>query len=119
HRTALHVLRERPACDVLQNQTPIPREFLHIVDCGDIRMVQGSQQPSLALRSDKTLAILTEFLGQDFDGDVSAESRVASPIYDAHSSCADDGLNFVLIYNAADPRIVVVGSHIRFQLSTS
>jgi hypothetical protein len=63
------------------------------------------------LGPDDAFAILTKFFRQYFKGDIPAESRVASPVYNAHSSRPDYCEYFVLLDHAADPGLAVIGSH--------
>ena len=57
--------------------------------CGDVRVVELSEKTRLSLEAFGTFLVPRKFLGEDFDGNVTAELRVLGAVNLAHASFAD------------------------------
>ena len=66
-----------------------------VVDGEDVGMREGGHDLGLALEAGQPGRILGKLRGQDLDGDVAIESRVAGPIDFAHAARADGGADLV------------------------
>ena len=73
-------LRERRALNELQHERAGAVRFFEAVDRRDVRMIQRREQMGLALEAREPLGIGGKQLGQDLDGDVAPELRVARAI---------------------------------------
>ena len=78
-----------------ENQEPLALGLIKAVNGGDIRMVERSEDLSLALETRDTLLISREARGEDLDRDLSAQLRVARAKHLAHSARAERRKNLV------------------------
>ena len=96
--------RQRPARDRVGERLPF--EVLHdqvvdavlmadVVERADVRMVQPRDRARLAVEALAQLRARGEMRGQDLDGDVAVETRVAGAIDLAHAAGAERGDDFV------------------------
>jgi hypothetical protein len=96
-------IRQRLAVDQLHHEEPhcrLPWDcrrgcLLEAMNRGDVRMIQRREQLRFAVESRRTLGIARETLGNDFQGYVATELRVAGAIDLAHAAGAERGVNFV------------------------
>jgi len=63
--------------------------FLQAIDGRDAGMVEGGQDPRLALETGQPLGILGKGLGQDLDRDLATELAVLGPVDLAHPALAE------------------------------
>lgn len=63
--------------------------LLDLVDCADVRMVQGRGSPGLAAKAFQCLGIVGEFLGKELQGHVPTELDVFRLVHHAHASAAN------------------------------
>src|ERR1035438_7305127 len=66
-----------------------------IVDRQNVGMIQRSHRARLLFKSPKTVAIAGKRLRQDFQRDLTTESRVARPVHLSHSTRAEWRNDFV------------------------
>ena len=59
-------------------------------------MVQGGGGACFELKTLQAVAVVRKEFGQDFDGNVALQARVARAIHLSHSTCAKGFDNFVL-----------------------
>ena len=59
-------------------------------------MIQGRGRAGFLLKTLQAVSVVSKKVGQDFDGDVALQARVARAIHLAHSTCAKGFDNFVL-----------------------
>ena len=84
-------LGERLAVDELHHQRARAALLLDAIDLRDVRMVQRRQGPGLAFEPGSALGIRGKGVGQDLDGDIAIEPRVARAIHLSHAAFADLG----------------------------
>ena len=80
NRTALDAFVQRLAFYKFEHEKTGIVSLLEIVDGGDVRMVQRSQNLCFALEAADALRITREFFGQDLDRYFSLKLRVACAI---------------------------------------
>ena len=61
----------------------------------DVRVIQGRDCLGLAFETLLEFRVSGEMCGQNLDGDVASEARVAGAIHFAHAAGAERRLNFV------------------------
>ena len=88
-------VRERRAFDQLEDDGRGAAGLLQAVDSRDVRMVERGEQFRFTLKARQAIRILRERLGQNFDGDVALQLRVARAIDLAHSAGANRGEDVV------------------------
>ena len=72
-----------------------PAALLETVDVRDVGMVQRRQRLRFALEPREAIRVGRERLGQDFDGNVPIELRVARAVDLAHAAGANGGEDFI------------------------
>ena len=88
-------LFEGQTFDELEHQRPYAAALLEAVDVPDVRVIHRGERHRLALKTPETIGIGRELLGQDLDGDVAIELRVAGAIDLAHPAGAESPDDFV------------------------
>src|SRR5262249_27099277 len=81
--------------DQLEHERRSAIRVLEAEDGADVGMAERRQQACLALESDQTLGFPCEMWGQDLDGDVAPQLRVARTIDLAHPADAEQRLYLV------------------------
>ena len=69
--------------------------FVQTVNGADVRMVQRGENLGFTAESREALRVVREGVGQDLEGDITTELRIACTIDLAHAAHAESGLNFV------------------------
>ena len=87
-RPARQTIGQRRTLDQFENEATHTIHGLDSVDGRDVRVVEGRQQPGLALDAGQSLGVGCKFRRQHFQGDASAQPRVAGLIDVAHPSGA-------------------------------
>jgi hypothetical protein len=72
----------------------------HVVERADVRVVQCGDRLRLAFEARAPLGVGAELLGQDLDGDVAVEARVAGSVNLSHPAGTDGGQDLI----RAEPR---------------
>ena len=93
HRRAHDALLERLAAHELEDEEADAVDLLEAVDRGDVRVVQRCEDVRLARESREPVGVLRECLGQDLEGDLALEARVARAPDLAHASGPERGEN--------------------------
>ena len=62
--------------------------FANLVDCDDIRVIEGGCRASFALEAAHPLGVFCEFGGQHLQCDLAAKSRVFGEVYFSHAAGA-------------------------------
>jgi len=88
-RPAGEALGQRLAGNELHHEKPLPVRIFEPVQRGDVRMIQGSEQPGLVFEPGDPVFVLGELLGKNLDGDVAAELRILGPIDFPHPARTD------------------------------
>ena len=86
---------QRLAFDELEHEKPGSVALLESVDLRDVGVVQRGQHARLALETRQMLGLPREGSGDELDGDVSLEPRVAGPVHLAHSARAEEAQDLV------------------------
>ena len=86
---------QRLAFDELHDQELPPFRFLEAVKRRDIGMAQPSKELGLSFESGETLLVLRERVAEDFDGHVTVELRIPSPIDFPHAARTKTGDDLV------------------------
>ena len=94
---ALHELHH----DEVSRGSVVEGRGLEAVEVGDARVVEGGEQPRLALEARQPLGIGGERLGQQLDRHVAAELRVGRAVDLAHPSGAEGRQDLVGAQTAA------------------
>ena len=89
NRASGNPLGESLTVHELHDEKPQPLVLLQTVQRRDIRVIELREQAGLALEAPQALLVAIKLLGQDFDGDVAPELRIASSIDLAHPANAD------------------------------
>ena len=102
HRSIRDAFRERGSVDELHDESGRVAlggsrwiEVLYAVDLGDVPMVERREQLRLTFEPGQPVRITGEPVGEDLDGDVAIELRVARAIHLAHAPGAEQGLHLV------------------------
>jgi hypothetical protein len=74
-------------------------------DRDDGGMVEGGQRPRFAIEAAASIGIAREAVGQQLQGNVASEPRIAPAIYLAHASGADQGRDFMTAKSAAGSQV--------------
>ena len=91
---AAHVTVETNTFDEFHHQGLDLAGALESVDLRDVGMVQRGQRLRLAFEAHQAVGIGGKKIGQDLDGNVTIELRIAGAIDLAHSARADRGADF-------------------------
>jgi hypothetical protein len=94
-RSADDAFGQRLALDQLEDDGRAGSGVLDAVDGGDARMVDGGEQPRLALEAGEAIRIAGERRRQHLDGHVAAQPRVAGAIHLANPARADEVADLV------------------------
>ena len=86
---ACQSLRQILALDELHHESLDAAGVLQPVDGRDVRMIQRSKDFCFALEPRHSFCVSRERFGQDLDGDIAIEPRVARPIHFAHPAGAE------------------------------
>jgi hypothetical protein len=89
NRGAVDALSERFTLGKLHDEQLATVDVLEPVDPGDARVVEGGQDPGLALESSQSVGVGGEGVGQDLDGHLAAELGVLRPPHLAHAALAE------------------------------
>jgi len=71
------------------------RTFLQPIDLRNVWVIERGEQLRLALEPRQALGIRREHLGQDLQGDVAPEARIAGAIHLAHAAGTDRTDHFI------------------------
>jgi hypothetical protein len=88
-------LRQVVALDKFHHEGLDALGVLQPVDGCNVRMIERGEDFRFALEPRDAFRVSRERLGEDFDGDVAIEPRVARPIHFAHPASPDSGENLV------------------------
>jgi hypothetical protein len=66
-----------------------PIGLVDLVDCADVRVVQGGRSLGFSLEAAESLRIVGKFVGKELKGDVATELQVFGFVDDAHAPAAD------------------------------
>ena len=58
-------------------------------------MIERGQDPSFPAEADQAVRISSELVGEDFERDLAAESRIAGPVDSPHSANAEQRLELI------------------------
>ena len=81
-----NTLLKRLSFNKLHGDESLSVEIFEPVDDRYVGVVQGSEELGLALEASQTFGVGGEILGQDLDGDITLELRIARPIHLAHTA---------------------------------
>jgi hypothetical protein len=62
---------------------------------GDVRMIQRGENFSLALEPGEAIGIVNEQVGQNLQGDIAIQLRIAGSVDLTHTAFADQGGDFI------------------------
>jgi hypothetical protein len=88
-RAAGDALRQVLAADQLHRDEADAVGLVQAVDGGDVRVVEGRQQPGLALEARQPAGVGGKLCGEHFDRRVTIEGGVGRPPDDAHAAFTD------------------------------
>jgi hypothetical protein len=88
-RAALQPAAERLALETLEDHVRHSSFAPDIEDSEDLRVIQGGDGTGLLLETAQSLGIAGLIRGQDLEGDVAPEPRIAGPENLAHPPCVD------------------------------
>jgi len=89
-RTAPQSLGQRFPVDELQHERWYPRCVLESEDGADVGMIERSEHTRFALEAREALGIGRELRRENFEGNVTAEPRITSPIHFAHTAASEE-----------------------------
>ena len=92
---------ERRAVDELQDEPVRGAGILEAIDMTDVRVIERREHLSFALEAREPIGIARERFGQDFDGDVAIQLRIARAIDLAHAARADLAGDFIWAESSA------------------
>jgi hypothetical protein len=95
NRATRNPLREIVALDQLHDERPDTVGVVEPVDAGDVRMIQRGEGLRFTLEAREPVRVLRERLGQNLDGDVAIQLRVARAVDLAHPAFADRRSDFI------------------------
>ena len=90
-RALCQPVAQRLAVEQLHDESAV----LEAVHLGDVRVVERRERPGFAFEARETIRIAGEGVGQNLDGDVAAEPRIARAIDFAHPAGAQGGLDVI------------------------
>ena len=93
------------AVDVLEHEIA----WADVVQLADVRMVQGRDRPRFMFESAQAIRVMGHWRGENFDGDVAIEARIAGSVDLAHPARAKERDDFV----RAEPRAGSQGQFVR------
>jgi hypothetical protein len=93
--SASQLSRERIALDQLHDDRPQIVAVLDGVNRGDVWMIEGGEQPRLALEPGDVFGVAGEETRQNLDRNIAPEPGVPRPVDLAHSSGADSSLKVI------------------------
>ncbi|MEZ4386787.1 MAG: hypothetical protein R3D98_04295 [Candidatus Krumholzibacteriia bacterium] len=93
----------------LHHEDGLAVELLVAVDAGDVLVLQAREQARLPLEPAAAIGITGDVAGQDLEGDVAFEARVAGAIDLAHAAAADELFDAVVADGAADHAWAILG----------
>src|SRR5262245_25639320 len=76
-----NAMLQRLAFEQLHHNELPPFLFADVVNRADVRMVQGRSGSGLALKSLNRMAVLGNFIGQEFESDLAAKPSVFSFVH--------------------------------------
>ena len=88
-RAALDEVVEPLALDQLHHQDVDAVEVLEAVEDCNVRVIEGGEDPGLALEAGVALGVRSEVLGQGFERDLTAELRVGGAPHLPHPAFAE------------------------------
>ena len=94
-RTAAKHGRQRLTCDVFKDDIFDRAIAADIVDCTDVGVVQCRNGACLALCTGAEFRIAGRLGRQGLNGDVAAQTRIASPVHFAHTTASDQRFDAV------------------------
>ena len=89
HRPARDQVAERRPFDQFQHETLDAVDILAAIDGRDVGMTQRRQDLRFAFEAPATLAIGSDVIGENLEGDIPAELRVVSTKHFAHATTAE------------------------------
>jgi hypothetical protein len=109
--STFQALREVLALDQLHdehvNGRPVGESHgLEAVEVGDVGMVEGGEEPGLAMEAGESLGVGCEGLGQKLDRDIAPEPRIGGAVHLAHAAGAEGGCDPVLSERGVDQGLV-------------
>ncbi len=107
-RTAPDALRQVFAGDQLEHEEAASLGALESIDGRDAGVIQRREQTRFALEAPQSFGIVGEGVGENLDGDVAAQARVAGAIHLAHAACADLLDDFVASEFAGDHGAAII-----------
>ena len=66
-----------------------PFSFFQTVDLSDVRVVERGQNMGLTLEAGQSFGVAGQVIGQDLNGDLAIQFRVAGPVHHAHPAAAE------------------------------
>ena len=90
HGAALQAIGQGLAVNQFEHQRPNTAGILEAMNGRDVRVIQAGQQLRFPLETRQAIGILRKEIGEDLQGDVASQSRVARAIDLAHPTCTDE-----------------------------
>ena len=84
-----HAVGERVAFHQFHDQRDDAARLVHAKDGRDMGMLQGGQEPRLALEPRATLGVVRQRRGQHLDRDIAPQLAVVGPVHLAHPAAAE------------------------------
>ena len=109
------VSRKRRALDEFQDDPARVRRLFEAVHGGDVRMVQRGEDFGFTLEARDAIGIRANAGGQDLDGDVALQARIAGAIDLTHAASAEHEIDFV----GAEARTALEGHCLRIVYATA
>jgi hypothetical protein len=110
NRTAADPVGEGVAFDQFEHQEASLPDLLETVDRPDIRVIQRSEQPGLALEPGQSISVRGKLRRQRLDRDVASQFRVAGSPDFAHAAAANGGDDVVVSERRPDHGRIIAGS---------
>ena len=98
----MNALGERIALDQLEDEKFRCSRFPQFVNGRYVGVIQGGDGSSFAMESGDPLRVARKLFGQDLDGHVALQLRVAGPVDFAHPAAAEHAGDFVRAKLCAD-----------------
>ncbi len=81
------VLERLPLKD-LHNNEVLAFVLVHVVNCADVRMIQGAGGPRFALKAFDRMSVLGKLFREEFQGDVAAKFNIFRLVHHSHAASA-------------------------------